>query len=174
MQKHIFKKSNISGIVGIELMMDDVHCLTQAILYYFFKYDHALQRIAVAFDSRVHGQEIYQNVAQAIVNSGYQVYFLGICPTPVLEYALHQLPVQAGIMITASASSAEFNGFKVYLHKKKIEEESLQEIYQMYKQALTVPLQPFQEKLFHVRLSNSTLIHFGKSLLIYQNMIFLL
>ncbi|MBP7854415.1 hypothetical protein KAZ82_00595 [Candidatus Babeliales bacterium] len=136
MQKHIFRQSDIRGIIGIELMMHEIYPLMQAILLELRIHDNAMQRIAVGLDGRVHGQEIYQRVAQAIIEAGYQVDFLGICPTPVFEYALHQLPVQAGIMITASASPAEYNGFKIYLHKQLVQADVLQSIYQHYQSGL--------------------------------------
>jgi phosphomannomutase len=132
MQKHIFRKSDIRGIVGVDLMMHEIYALTQAMIAWFVQQDSNLQRIAVALDGRVHGQEIYQHVSKAITDAGYQVYFLGICPTPVFEYGLHQLPVQAGIMITASGSAAEFNGFKLYFHKNLLQAEQLEKIYQLY------------------------------------------
>lgn len=134
MQNHIFRVSDIRGIVPTELGMQDSYDITKAAVTWFARQAPNLQRIAVAFDGRLYGQEMYQQVAQAIVDAGYQVYFLGICPTPVFVFGLHQLSVQAGIMITASGSSAQFNGFKFFLHKNLVQGLELLQIYDILQQ----------------------------------------
>ena len=100
MQKHIFNKYDIRGIVGTELIIEEVEQLAHAIISFYKKNDPSLTRIAVAMDGRTHSHEIYQKVSQAIIARGLQVYFLGVCPTPVFVFGLYHLPVQAGIMIT--------------------------------------------------------------------------
>lgn len=131
MQKHIFRSSDIRGIVPSELSLQDSYQIAQACITWFAQKSSNLQRIAVAFDGRLHGQEIYQQVSQAIIDTGHQVYFLGVCPTPAFLYRLHQLPVQAGIMITASGSSSEFNGFKLYLNQNLVQGIDLLQIYEL-------------------------------------------
>ncbi|MBP6892049.1 hypothetical protein KBB68_00550 [Candidatus Babeliales bacterium] len=140
MQNHIFRVSDIRGIVPTELSMQDSYDIAQAAVTWFARQDLNLQRIAVAFDGRLYGQEIYQQVAQAIVDAGYQVYFLGICPTPVFVFGLHQLPVQAGIMITASGSAAQFNGFKFFLHKNLVQGSELLQMYEILQKGEFVKL----------------------------------
>ncbi len=140
MQNHIFKVSDIRGQVPEELNMQDSYEIAQAAVTWFAHQSNNLQRIALAFDGRLYGQEIYQQVAQAIVDAGYQVYFLGICPTPVFVFGLHHLPVQAGIMITASGSSAKYNGFKFFLNKNLVQGDSLLEIYDILQKRTFIKL----------------------------------
>lgn len=132
MQKHIFNKYDIRGKVGVELRLDEVEQLTNAIVLFYKKHYPNLERIAVALDGRRHSQEIYEKVSQTIIKAGLQVYFLGVCPTPVFVFGLYNLPVQAGIMITGSYMSAEYNGFKLYLDKKCVWGQDIEEIYQLF------------------------------------------
>lgn len=134
MQKHIFNKYDIRGIVGTELIIEQVEQLTHAIVSFYKKQYPSLTRIAVAMDGRIHSQEIYQKVSGAIVARGLQVSFLGVCPTPVFVFGLYHLPVQAGIMITGSHHTADYNGFKLYLDKKSVWGDQIEEIYQLFKQ----------------------------------------
>ena len=129
MQNHIFKVSGIRGKVPEELSMQDSYEIAQAAVAWFARQSPNLVRIAVAFDGRIYGHEMYQQVSRAIVDAGLQVYFLGICPTPVFVFGLHQLSAQAGIMITASGSSAEFNGFKFFVNKNLVQGEDLVAIF---------------------------------------------
>lgn len=141
MQKHIFREFDIRGIVPTELSMQDSFDFAKACVAFFSQKCLKLQRIAVAFDGRIQGHEIYAQISQAIVDCGYQVYFLGTCPTSVFMYGLHQLPVQAGIMITASGSAAEYNGFKLYVNKNLVYGADLLKIYEIYEQQRFIKLQ---------------------------------
>jgi len=128
MQKHIVRKSNIRGMVGIDFEVDELYVFTQAFLIWLER-TTVLQKVAVGMDGRLHSSAIYHKVAQAIVDAGHQVYFVGVCPTPVLVHSLYALPVQAGIMITGSGSNELYNGLKLYVDKKPVEGLALQEIY---------------------------------------------
>ncbi len=134
MQNHIFKVSNICGKTPAELSVQDSYDIARAAVTWFASQTSNLQRIAVALDGRLYGHEMYQQVARAIVDAGFQVYFLGVCPTPVFVFGLHQLPVQAGIMITASEKSSEFNGFKIFLNNKLVQGSDLVQIYEILEQ----------------------------------------
>lgn len=134
MQKHIFNKYDIRGIIGTELMIEEVEQLTHAIISFYKKEFPELKKIAVAMDERIDSVEIYKKVSQVIVSCGLQVYFLGVCPTTVFVFGLYHLPVQAGIMITGSDYPKEYNGFKLYLHKKSVWGDQIQEIYRLYLQ----------------------------------------
>lgn len=130
MQKHIVRKSNIRGMVGIDFEIAELYRLTQAFLVWLER-TTILHKVAVGMDGRLHSSAMYHQIAQAIVDAGHQVYFVGICPTPILIHSLYALPVQAGIMITGSGSSGLYNGLKLYVDKKLIEGSALQEIYAM-------------------------------------------
>lgn len=134
MQKHIFNEYDIRGVIGKDLQISEIEKLTHAIVTFYQQQCPDLQRIAVAMDGRVDSPEIYQKVSQVIMQRGLQVYFLGSCPTSVFLFGLHRLPVQAGIMITASYLPKDYNGFKLYLDKQLVWGKQLQEIYEISQQ----------------------------------------
>jgi len=43
-----------------------------------------------------------------------------VCPSPVLYFALQTLPVDGGLMITASHNPKEYNGIKMALGKEAV------------------------------------------------------
>ncbi|MDZ4151668.1 hypothetical protein, partial [Methylicorpusculum sp.] len=65
--------------------------------------------------------------------SGLDVTFLGVCPSPALYFALHTLPVHAGIMITASHNPKEYNGFKICLGTDSVSGEDIAVIKDLFK-----------------------------------------
>jgi phosphomannomutase/phosphoglucomutase len=63
-----------------------------------------------------------------LTESGVNVTDLGVCPTPLQYFTLHELALDGGIMITGSHNPPEFNGFKLSVGKRTIFGEAIQEI----------------------------------------------
>ena len=139
MQKQIFRKYDIRGVVGSSLLISEAYRLAQAIVVYFLKHNKDAKRVVIGMDVRIHSEAIYQEVAKAVVEAGLDIYFLGVCPTPLLLYVLHNLPVDAGIMITASHNTKEYNGFKLYNKKKSLYDEDIAAVYQLYVDKQSLP-----------------------------------
>lgn len=133
MQDVIFREYDIRGKVGTELIIDDAYDLACAIAYYLVGKDPHVKTVAVAMDGRTHSPAICNQVTRALQDSGLAVMFVGMCPTPALYFALRMLPVQAGIMVTASHNPAEYNGMKVCLGTTSVWGKEIQEIKNLFK-----------------------------------------
>lgn len=128
----IFKKYDLRGIVGQQFSIADSYDITRAIISFFkIKYPN-LKNIAIGMDGRSSSPEIKNQVANAIVNSGLNAHFIGLCTTPALYFACNTLDVDAGIMITASHNPKEYNGFKLVLQKESIWGDDITQIYHTY------------------------------------------
>ncbi len=130
MQKQLFRQYDIRGKIGSELSIHDFYYITHAIIAFFQK--QGCQAVVVGMDGRVHSLEIFHQIAAACHDAGVDVYFLGVCSTPVTIYSQYHLPVDGSIMITASHNPAEYNGLKIYYNKVAIEGEKLQQIYELF------------------------------------------
>ncbi len=75
-------------------------------------YFGAGSRIAIGIDTRTSGPMIFNAVLSGLEASGCDVIDLGIVPTPTLQYAVKELDVNGGIVVTASHNPPEFNGLK--------------------------------------------------------------
>ncbi len=129
----IFRQYDIRGKVGSEMSVDETFAIAQAIAFYFIQKNPHMKTVAVGADGRTHSPEIKERVCSALTESGLNVVFVGVCPTPVLYFALFTLPVDAGIMITASHNGPEYNGLKICLGKESVWGEQIQEIKKMVK-----------------------------------------
>jgi phosphoglucomutase len=71
--------------------------------------------IVIACDSR-NNSELYSRLSASILSAmGIKTYiFDSLRPTPELSFALRHLGCKAGINITASHNTREYNGYKVY------------------------------------------------------------
>ena len=74
------------------------------------------QGVVIGRDSRISGQMLEYALSSGIVASGIDVLLLGMLPTPAVAFLTRQLPVQAGIVISASHNPAQDNGVKIFSH----------------------------------------------------------
>ncbi|HML02712.1 MAG TPA: phosphoglucosamine mutase [Candidatus Bathyarchaeia archaeon] len=71
-------------------------------------------KVTIAHDTRTTATTIENAVVSGLLGGGAKVVKLGTIPTPVLAYATRQLKSNAGIMITASHNSPQYNGIKLF------------------------------------------------------------
>ncbi len=81
MNDSIFRKYDIRGKVGSELVVDHVYDLTKAILFYAAQQNFDLKTVAVGMDGRTHSPAIKEQVCRAITDSGLHAVFIGTCPS---------------------------------------------------------------------------------------------
>jgi len=131
---HVFREYDIRGKVGTEFILEEVYPVTRAIAAFFLQQNPRLQTVVVAWDGRVHSEYIKTEVTRALYDSGLTVVLIGLCPTPVMYFALHYHKEQydAGIMITASHNGPEYNGLKINLGTRSVWGKDIQEIYSLY------------------------------------------
>lgn len=71
--------------------------------------------VVVSRDSRNNSKEFAETTVKTLKAMGIKaMMFEDIMPVPVLSFAIRHLKADAGVMITASHNSMEYNGYKVY------------------------------------------------------------
>ena len=72
-------------------------------------------RIAIGYDCRNNNLLFSETAASVFAANGIEVYiYPELMPTPCLSYAVRRLCCDAGVMVTASHNTSEYNGYKVY------------------------------------------------------------
>lgn len=115
MKNTIFREYDIRGIVGDELLIDQVYDLSRAIAFYLKQLNPHAKTVAVGMDGRISSPHIAKELCRGLLDSGIDVTFIGTCHSPMIYFATHVLPVDGGLMVTASHNPKEYNGIKVCL-----------------------------------------------------------
>lgn len=88
---------------------------TKALAYAVKQSGGAQQGVVIACDSRNHSEEFARITASVLAKEGVKVWiFDSLRPTPELSYAILALGCRAGVNVTASHNTKEYNGYKAY------------------------------------------------------------
>lgn len=126
---NIFREYDIRGLVDLELTDDSVRAIARAFGTYAQR--RGKKVLALGRDVRLSADRFQTIVVDALTSTGCDVIDIGVVPTPLLYFSLFQLPVDAGMMITASHNPSEYNGFKLCIGKETIFGQEIQTIRQM-------------------------------------------
>jgi phosphomannomutase/phosphoglucomutase len=125
MKKDIFREYDIRGIVDRDFDLDDVATLGQGFGTYLS--EHGGNTAAVARDCRLSSARIRDALLDGLLTAGVQVVDVGVCPTPLLYFAIRHLETDGGLMITASHNPPDYNGLKICLGPDTIFGEEIQD-----------------------------------------------
>lgn len=127
MDSKIFREYDIRGIAGTELTADDAYSIGKATGTYL--QERGNSKVAVGHDCRLTSELYSEKLIAGLLDTGCDVIDIGVCPTPVLYFAISHLKQQGGVMVTASHNPPDYNGFKLCSGLDSIHGEGLQEVY---------------------------------------------
>ena len=112
--RSLFGTDGIRGIAN-GWPMDSVAALRagQAIAAWF-KTDARRHKIVVGKDTRLSGYMLETALASGLVAMGVDVYLVGPLPTPGIAFITTGMRADAGVVISASHNSYEYNGIKIF------------------------------------------------------------
>ena len=122
----IFREYDVRGIVGKDLTPGVAESIGRA--YGTMARQRGCRTVALGRDGRLTSPDLRDRVLAGIMATGVNVVDIGVCPTPLLYFALYELPVEGGVMVTGSHNAAEYNGFKMCLEKTALHGEDIQEL----------------------------------------------
>jgi phosphomannomutase len=104
----IFKAYDIRGVVPDEMGADDAYRIGRAVARWL-----GGAELAVGRDARRSSPELAEALLRGINDEGVSVIDIGLVSTPMLYFAVEELALAGGVMITASHNPGHYNGLKV-------------------------------------------------------------
>jgi len=125
---HCFKAYDIRGLSGEELSDEFSYRLGRALAKYL-----NCNSFAVGRDIRESSPGYAENLIRGLTDSGVRVLDLGIVSTGCLYHACWTLPVDGGVMVTAShLPMPTHNGFKMCRGTLPLAGEEIQELKEVF------------------------------------------
>ena len=112
-----FGTDGIRRIANTELTSDLVYKVAKAGAYVLSKHTDHTPTILIGRDTRLSGTLIESAMVAGFLSYGANVKLLGVIPTPAVAYLTRKLKADAGVVISASHNTYEFNGIKYFSNK---------------------------------------------------------
>jgi len=128
----IFREYDIRGVYGSALTEPIAEAIGKGFGTFILR--SGGKRISLGHDIRLSTPSLRGALLSGLLSTGMDVMDIGVCHTPALYFSLFHLPVDGGMMITASHNPAEFNGFKLCRGKISLYGDDIQKIRRMIEQ----------------------------------------
>jgi phosphomannomutase / phosphoglucomutase len=123
----IFRQYDIRGVVDRDLTPDVARAIGRGFAALLTRRGIAANA-AVGRDNRPSGPALVEALIDGLTSGGVNVIDIGVVPTPLLYWSLHNLPVAAGVQITGSHNPPEYNGFKICVGFDSLHGDGIQEL----------------------------------------------
>ncbi|MDO5733817.1 MAG: phosphoglucosamine mutase [Eubacteriales bacterium] len=115
--KKLFGTDGIRGIANEELTADLAFKVGYAAAVVLRKEISKNPKILIGTDTRVSAAMLEAAITAGANSAGADVFTVGVMPTPAVAYLTRFYSCDAGIVISASHNSYEFNGLKIFSHR---------------------------------------------------------
>ena len=103
-----FKAYDIRGVYNVDFNKDTVYKIG-----YFLPKLLKSKEVLVGRDVRTSSDEIFEALSRGIMESGADVWDIGLATTPMVYFSTVHFKANASVQITASHNPAEYNGLKI-------------------------------------------------------------
>lgn len=111
----LFGTDGVRGIANKELTSELAYNLGRAGAYVLSKEKKKEKPlIIIGLDTRISGDMLENAISAGILSVGGNVIKVGVLPTPAVAYLVKKYKADAGVVISASHNSFEFNGIKFF------------------------------------------------------------
>lgn len=112
--KKLFGTDGVRGIANLELTCELAIKIGQAAAKVLTNGTTDKPKILIGKDTRISSDMLESALFAGICSCGAEAISLGVVPTPAVAYLIKKYKADAGIMISASHNSYEFNGIKLF------------------------------------------------------------
>lgn len=110
----LFGTDGVRGVANEELTCEMAYKIGKCAAYVLTGEIKRKPKIIIGKDTRISGDMLEAALTAGLCSVGAQVVSLGIIPTPAVAYLTRKYDADAGVVISASHNSAEYNGIKIF------------------------------------------------------------
>lgn len=110
----LFGTDGVRGVANEELTCELAYKIGKCAAYVLTGEIKRKPKILIGKDTRISGDMLEAALTAGLCSVGAQVVSLGVIPTPAVAYLTRKYDADAGVVISASHNSAEYNGIKIF------------------------------------------------------------
>ncbi len=110
----LFGTDGARGIALTELTCERAMQIGRAAAMVLTEKSHHKPKIYIGKDTRISSDVLEAALISGICSMGADAALMGVCPTPAVAFLVRKRAADAGVMISASHNSMEFNGIKLF------------------------------------------------------------
>lgn len=110
----LFGTDGVRGIANTELTCELAMKLGRAAAMVLSNNARRRPLFVIGMDTRISSEMLSSSITAGLCSVGADVLLLGVVPTPAVAYLIGKYKADAGVMISASHNSSEFNGIKMF------------------------------------------------------------
>ena len=110
----LFGTDGARGVAITELTCEMAMKIGRAAALVLSKGKEGRAKIIIGKDTRISSDVLEAALVSGICSVGADAYILGVIPTPAVALLVNKYEADAGVMISASHNSVEFNGIKLF------------------------------------------------------------
>jgi phosphomannomutase len=111
----VLREYDIRGVIGETLGAADADAIGRA--FGTMVVERGGKTVCVGYDGRLSSPELEEALVGGLKSCGLHVVRVGLGPTPMLYYAVHEAKADGGVMVSGSHNPPEYNGFKMMMGK---------------------------------------------------------
>jgi len=147
----LFGTDGVRGVANTELTPQLAFALGQAGAYALSLKTKGRTKIVIGKDTRISSDMLEAAITAGICSTGCDAELVGVVPTPAVAYLTRKLNADAGVVISASHNSMEYNGIKFFDKQGyKLSDSAEEEIETIIGSGIKIPNPPVGEKLGRV------------------------
>lgn len=148
----LFGTDGVRGIANEELTPELAFRLGKAGAFVLGKKSNERPVFVIGMDTRISGDLLENAIASGILAVGGDVIKVGVMPTPAVAYLVKKYNADAGVVISASHNTYEYNGIKFFNGKGfKLDDEIEDEIEDIILRQIDVAKHVTHDKIGVVR-----------------------
>ena len=129
-EKSILRSYDIRGIYGKTLKKEDAFMLGFFFGVILRKQNNSVKHplVIVGMDGRISSPLLEDKLCLGLLESGCEIYRIGLGPTPMLYFASKFYDAHGAIQVTGSHNPKDYNGFKIVLNQNSFFGDDIQNL----------------------------------------------
>ena len=112
--RRLFGTDGVRGIANEFLSCERAMAIGRALGHVLSSNRKYKPTVLIGMDTRISSEMLASAISAGLLSVGSDVISLGVVPTPAVAYLVKKYGAKAGIMISASHNSFEYNGIKIF------------------------------------------------------------